>query len=303
MLTLIICSIFVSIGLLVGISLYRLLNKGEALKSRLDKLMPEKEEHVALIHTSKKWQLRLADMGRKVKVKPDALHNYRQMTTAAGFRAERVYVILGSKIVLAVALPVAYMFLWALPHGEMGKSNTLLTAAVLAVTGYILPTMWLRHRASRRQEEIFHSIPDVLDLLTVCVEAGLSMDAALIRTEENFENKKDPLIRELNTVTLEVSAGRPRSDALKALAERTGVEDIKAFVTMVIQTEKFGTSLGKTLRTYSDSLRIKRRQIAEEKAAKTAVKMLFPLTFCIFPALMIVMLAPAFHSIYQIFKH
>ena len=151
--------------------------------------------------------------------------------------------------------------------------------------------------------EIFHALPDLLDLLTVCVEAGLSLDAALVKATENYDDRKNPLIKEISTVTLEVRAGKARSEALKGLAERTMVEDIKSFVSMLVQTEKFGTSLGKTLRTYSDSLRMKRKQLAEERAAKTAAKMLIPLTFCVFPALLVVMLTPAFFKIYAMFRH
>jgi len=294
-------SIFLSLSLFSGVALYRLLSRGDVLKSRLAKLMPH-EEHVALMHTPTRWQLFLAEMGGKVQMKPSELKSYREMTTAAGFRPEAVYAFLGSKLLLAAALPAGYLLFFALPQGRMGNRLAFLITVILAISGYLFPTFWLSRRATRRKEEIFHSLPDVLDLLTVCVEAGLSLDAALIRTAENFEFKNDPLIKELNKVTLEISAGRPRSEALKALAERTSVEDIKAFVTMVVQTERFGTGLGKTLRTYSDSLRTKRRQIAEEKAAKTAIKMLFPLTFCVFPALMVVMLVPAFFHIYQIFK-
>ena len=138
-------------------------------------------------------------------------------------------------------------------------------------------------------------MPDVLDLLTVCVEAGLSLDAGFIKTVDNFQKKRDPLIQEINTVTLEVRAGKPVR-CLKSLAERTMVDDIKSFVAMLVQTEKFGTSLGKTLRTYSESLRTKRKQLAEERAAKTAIKMLFPLTFFVFPAILVDRWRPLFSA-------
>ena len=302
MLTLITISIFVSIALLTGILLYPLLSRGDLLKSRVAKLMPREAEHHEVVHTPKKWQLFLAEMGVKHRMKPADLRSYRELITAAGFRTESVFVFLGSKLILAATLPGVYLMMFALPHGKAGSSNSILFTVAFAISGYLIPTYWMSRRASRRKEEIFHSLPDVLDLLTVCVEAGLSLDAALIRTTENFQHKRNPLIDEIKTVTLEISAGRPRSEALKGLADRTMVDDIKAFVTMLVQTEKFGTSLGKTLRTYSDSLRTKRRQLAEENAAKTAVKMLFPLTFCVFPALLVVMLVPAFFRIYAMFK-
>jgi tight adherence protein C len=304
MITVILILTFASLALLIGAVTYRLLNGGNELKARLAKMRPsEEKKEVTLLHTSATWQVKLAELGHKMKVKPAELHSYRETVVAAGFRPERVYVFLGSKLVLAAALPLAFLFLFAIPAGHLYRPQTIWFSIALGILGFLFPSFWLDRRANWRKQEIFHSLPDVLDLLTVCVEAGLSLDAALIRTTDNFEKKDDPLIMELNKVILEISAGRPRIEALKGLAERTMVDDIKSFVSMIVQTEKFGTGLGKTLRTYSDSLRIKRRQFAEERAAKTAVKMVFPLTFCVFPALLIVMLAPAVVRIGEVFKH
>jgi tight adherence protein C len=302
MLALIIVTIFASVALLSGLLLYPLLSRQDSVRERVAKLMPQQEEELTLIPTPKKWQTVLAEMGTKLKSKPTDLRKYRESLTAAGFKKEAVYALLGAKLVLAVVLPAAYLLLIALPQGILMDSTSLMLTALSAIAGYLLPSLWISRRGALRKVEIFHALPDVLDLLTVCVEAGLSLDAALIKTTENFQQQKCPLISELNTVILEVRAGRARSEALKGLAERTTVDDIKALVSMLIQTEKFGTSLGKTLRTYSDSLRTKRRQIAEEQAAKTAVKMLFPLTFCVFPALMVVMLVPAFFQMFHMFK-
>jgi tight adherence protein C len=235
-------------------------------------------------------------------MKPAVLRTYREMITASGFRSDSVYIFLGCKLLLAAVLPAIYLTLFALPQGKITSSISMLMAVACAIGGYILPTFWLRHQADQRKMEIFHTLPDVLDLLTICVEAGLSLNAALIKTTENFEHKNNPLINEINTVTQEIRFGKPRTEALKGLAERTMVNDLKAFVTMLVQTEKFGTSLGRTLRTYSDSLRMKRRQLAEERAAKTAIKMLFPLTIFIFPALLVVMLLPALFKMAAMFS-
>lgn len=302
MLTLITVSIFASVALLTGAILYPLLSQRDAVRERVARLMPQQAEQPVLVPVRNKWQVFLADMGSRLRTKPADLRTYREMITSSGFRRESVYIFLGSKLVLAAALPAIYLLLYALPHGTLADRNSMLLAVACAISGYLLPSLWLSRRAENRKTEIFHALPDVLDLLTVCVEAGLSLDAALIKTAENFQHKNNPLIKEINTVTLEIRAGKARSEALKGLAERTMVEDIKAFVSMLVQTEKFGTSLGKTLRTYSDSLRMKRKQLAEERAAKTAVKMLFPLTFCVFPALLVVMLAPAFFKIYSMFN-
>ena len=302
MLTLITLSIFASVALLVSAILYPLLSTRDAIRKRVGSLAQQEKEKPDLMPVRSKWQILLADLGGKLRIRSDDLHTYRSTITAAGFRKESVYVFLGSKLFLALALPAGYLALYALPHAKTASRIPMLVSVALAIAGYLMPTIWLDRRAENRKREIFHSLPDVLDLLTVCVEAGLSLDAAMMKTVENFQDKKNPLIKEINTVTQEVRAGRPRLEALRGVAERTTVEDINSFVSMMIQTEKFGTCLGKTMRNYADSLRIKRKQLAEERAAKTGVKMLFPLTFCVFPALLVVMLAPAFYKIQTLFN-
>jgi len=301
MLTLITFIVFASVALLTGVVLYPLMSKQEVVRQRLAKLESRQQGAAALVSAPEKWQKFLGDLGAKLQVEPADFRKYRESLTAAGFRKEAVYVFLGAKFFLGLALPAGYLLL-ALPQGGIAGSTKILMAACLAVAGYLLPTLWVDHRAKTRKTAVFHAIPDVLDLLTVCVEAGLGLDAALVKTTENFQGRRSPLIEELDLVILEISAGRPRSEALRGLAKRTKVDDLKALVSMLVQTEKLGTSLGKTLRIYSDSLRTKRRQMAEERAAKTSVKMLFPLTFCIFPALMVVMLVPAFFKIFNLLK-
>lgn len=299
MLIIITILIFVSIGGVVAAATYQTLNQ-KLVKERLAQFTRQESPHESLIPAMGKAQSFLARMGNKIRMKASDLQIYRSMVTAAGFRSESLYIFLGAKLVLAGALPGGFIFFYALPHGRLDQL-TLLAATALAISGYLAPTFLLSHLAQKRKTEIFHSLPDVLDLLTVCVEAGLSLDSAFLKTVEHYQQKNNPLISEINTTTLEIRAGRPRQEALRGFADRTGVEDIKAFVAMMGQTEKFGTSIGKTLRTYSDSLRIRRKQLAEERAAKTGVKMLFPLIFCIFPALLVVMLAPALVRIYAIF--
>lgn len=303
MLTLITAFIFASVTVLTGVLLYPLLSRQETVRQRLTKLMPQQEEAASpLVPTPAKWQSILSEVGTKLQARPADLRTYREAVTAAGFKKEAVYVFMGAKLFLAFLLPAGYLVLFALPRGTMTSSISILVATVCAIAGYLVPTIWLDNRAAARITAIFHALPDVLDLLTVCVEAGLALDAAIIKTADNFQEKNCPLIAELNKVVLEIRAGKPRSEALKGLAERTTVDDIRALVSMLIQTEKLGTSLGKTLRIYSDSLRMKRKQLAEERAAKTAVKMLFPLTFCVFPAFMVVLLVPAFFSIFKMLK-
>ena len=146
---------------------------------------------------------------------------------------------------------------------------------------------------------MFHSLPDVLDLLTVCVEAGLGLDASIIKISEEKQFSKHVLAHEFIIVSREIRAGKPRTDALRDLGERTGVEDIKALVALLIQTDRLGASLARSLRVHSDSLRTKRRQLAEEAAAKTTIKLVFPLALFIFPSLLVVLLGPAMIRIYS----
>jgi tight adherence protein C len=159
--------------------------------------------------------------------------------------------------------------------------------------GYLLPGIVLARLAKRRQHRVRLATPDALDLLVVSVEAGLGLDQALQRVGDELTTVHPALSEDLRLINLELRAGKPRSEALHNLAARTGVDDLTSLVAILVQTDKFGTSVAQALRVYSDVLRTKRRQRAEEAAAKTAVKMVFPLVICIFPAIWIVTLGPA----------
>jgi len=165
----------------------------------------------------------------------------------------------------------------------------LLTAAV----GYYMPNVSLSRIARRRQREIFETLPDALDLLTVCVEAGLSLERAFVKVAGEIHIKSVTLAQELQLVLMEMRAGFSKERALRNFALRSGVGDVDTLVAMLIQSERFGTSVGDSLRVYSDNLRNKRRLLAEECAAKIGLKLLFPLIFCIFPTLLMVLLGPA----------
>ena len=171
------------------------------------------------------------------------------------------------------------------------------------IVGALLPGIILRSKIRKRQEEITDFLPDALDLLVVCVEAGLGINAAFIKITEEFRLASPVLSEEFDIVNREMVAGKPRQDALRALSERTGVEEMKSFVAMLIQTEKLGTSLARSLRIHSDSLRTRRRQRAEERAAKTTIKLVFPLVLLLFPALFIVILGPGAIQIYRVLFH
>jgi tight adherence protein C len=206
----------------------------------------------------------------------------------------------GAKTVLALALPFLVFAALALTKAPMQGNTLLALLLVVAAIGYYLPNAVLSRMVFVRQREIFETFPDALDLMTVCLEAGLGTESALNRVAEDMQLKSRALSEELHLVTLELRAGAPRERALRNLAIRTGVEEVDGFVSMIIQAERFGTSIAQSLRVHADMLRTRRRQRAEEAAAKIALKLLFPLIFCIFPSLMLVLMGPAMIQIYRV---
>ena len=227
----------------------------------------------------------------------------RAVLSHAGYRGEyAVQAFLASKVLLAAAALVALVFLNTfrsdpLPH--------VLALAILAVgLAFFLPNLWLRSRATSRQGDIERALPDTLDLLVTCVEAGLALDAAFQRVASELARAWPVLAEEMNLTYLEVKAGVARAEAMRRLADRTGVMDLRSLSATLNQTEMFGTSVSAALRVQAEGMRIKRSQRAEEKAAYLAVKMTLPLAFCFLPCLFSVILGPAAINIMNtLFKH
>ncbi len=210
----------------------------------------------------------------------------------AGLQGEKsLSIFLGLKLGLAVALPVIALPL-LLTLG-VPKSLLLLLFFVLMPGGYFLPNLILGAMVDSRQKQIRDGLPDALDLLVVCVEAGQGLNAALKRVADDLRLSNQALSRELTLVNLEIGAGLDREQALRNLADRTGVEEVASLCSMLIQSDRFGTSMAQALKVQSDTLRTTRRQKLEELAAKTPVKLVFPLLLFIFPALMVVIIGPA----------
>ena len=226
-------------------------------------------------------------VGEKAPRSPKEMGTLRLRLVQAGFRRdEALTIFFGIRVLFAIGLFLLF-------------SSSLVMRPNLAVAlgglgaGYVLPGMVLARLAKARAHRIRLSLADALDLLVVSVEAGLGLDQALTRVGTELAFAYPELSDELKLINLELRAGKPRAEALRNLADRTGVDDLSALVTMLIQTDKFGTSVAQSLRVYSETLRTKRRQRAEEAAAKTGVKMVFPLVFCIFPAIWVVTIGPA----------
>jgi tight adherence protein C len=190
------------------------------------------------------------------------------------------------QIVLPLILLVAPFLIWP-------AASAWLIALIAAVVGLLVPSLILDRLITRRQRTIRNGLPDALDLLIVCLEAGSAMDQSIIKVSDELQLAYPALAEELRLVVTETRAGKTRLDAFRGLATRTGVDDVRALVAMLIQTDRFGTSVAQALRTHAEVSRTKRRQEAEERAAKIGVKMVFPLVFCLFPAFFIVTLGPA----------
>ena len=229
----------------------------------------------------------LKRIGNAVPKSPSEMSKLQLRLVHAGFRRQDAIILFlgiraGCALAVFAVMAAPFLFRATIPMALGG-----------AGFGYLLPGIVLARMAKRRQHRIRLATPDALDLLVVSVEAGLGLDQALQRVGEELTTVHPALSDDLRLINLELRAGKPRAEALHNLASRTGVDDLTSLVAILVQTDKFGTSVAQALRVYSDVLRTKRRQRAEEAAAKTAVKMVFPLVICIFPAIWIVTLGPA----------
>jgi tight adherence protein C len=240
----------------------------------------------------------LQAFGEAVQERSSSSSMLRQRLIRAGYpNAAAVPMFMGARL----ALP-AGLFIGAgtvLPALGYSAAVTLIMAVYFAVMGYVLPGLVVGRKVKKRQKEMQKALPDALDMLVVSVEAGLGLNAALMRVSEEMDRMSPVLSEQLGLVNLEIRAGTSREEALRNLADRTGLQDITSLVGMLIQTERFGTSVAQALRVHAETMRTKRRQRAEEAAAKTTIKLIFPLVFCIFPAMFVVILGPALIQIYQ----
>ena len=227
-------------------------------------------------------------------------HRKKKLIVAGYRKANAPIVFYGSKILLAVALPAAVFFLLMFLGIPVRKMALLMLLLALALAGFYAPDVWVRLAIARRQEKITDGFPDALDMMVVCVEAGMGLDQAIKRIADEMKLTHRIISEEFGQMNMELRAGRSRQDAMRNLGARTDVEDVKSLVTLLLQTDKFGTSVANALRVHSDSMRTKRRQRAEEMAAKLPVKMLFPLVLFIFPSLFVVLLGPGAIRIYRV---
>ena len=242
----------------------------------------------------------LEALGRQIVEYTGDPEGVAEMLTRAGYRKKSAPAIYwGTRIAATGGLALA-----GLAMAQAWGANlpvTLMIAAELAAIGYVVPMLLLKQKVRRRQHEIVITLPDALDLLVVCVEAGLGLNQAFVRVADEIRPLSQTMGEELHLLNLEIRAGHARDRALRNLFNRTGVEDVRALATMLIQADRFGTSIANALRVHSETLRDKRRQRAEEAAAKTTIKIIFPLVLCIFPAMFVVLVGPGMIQIAEAF--
>jgi len=210
----------------------------------------------------------------------------------AGIRSQRAeFVFLGAKFVLAAVCGTGWIAVnWALARPV---GSTLLSGSIATLVGFYIPTVWLYLKGEARRASLQSALPDALDLLVVCVEAGLGLNAAIERVGQEIAIASPALSDEFLLSNQEIRTGAARADALRRMAHRTGVEDVYALTAMLIQADKLGTSIAQSLRAHAESMRTKRRQRCEQAARRAGIKLAFPLVFLIFPALLVVILGPA----------
>jgi tight adherence protein C len=226
--------------------------------------------------------------------RPDEYSKMNMKFINAGLRSGNVrYIFWGIKSLLMIFFPCLFLVLRLVMFSTFALVYTYVATAYLLLMGFYLPDIWLGFRIRTRKRKLFEELPDALDLLVVCVEAGVGLDSAISRVADDIVLTSPELAEELKIVNLEIRAGKPRAEALRNLALRTDLDDVNSLCTLLIQTDRFGTSLAPALRVYADAFRTKRFQAAEEMAAKLPVKLLFPLILFIFPALFVVIAGPS----------
>lgn len=284
-------AVFLTTALLSGSIAALLMSRWTPVRRRLEQLVSShgrEPERVAL----KKLTLTdttgpaLSRLSKVLPTSPKSMSRIRRRLARAGYYNYGATIIYAATEVL---LPLALgLFVFTL----MGSTRGLLIGSLAAIVGYLLPGLVLGRMVTKRQRQIRNGLPDALDLLIVCIEAGLGLDQAILKVSEELALSHPALAVELHAVNNEVRAGKPRMEAFRNFADRTKVEDVRSLVAMLIQTDRFGTSVAQALRTHADTARTTRRQHAEERAAKLGVKLVFPLVFCLFPSMYVVTVGP-----------
>lgn len=242
-------------------------------------------------HPSLAWHELVKKLGTLIPASPKDTTVIQRRLVRAGFRSPgAVKMFYGAKVALGLLLPLLTL---GLVLGPVTDSNQRFMAiAVALAVGFLGPNQYLRMKVKRRQKEIRRGLPNALDLMVVCVESGLGLDQAVLQVAKELQYAHPEISEEFSLMNLELKAGKLRAEALRNLAARTGVDELKKLVGVLIQADRFGTSIAQSLRGHSEYMRVQTRQQAEEKAAKLGVKLVFPIFFCILPSLFVVTVGP-----------
>lgn len=290
--------LFASVAVAVGMLASYVLRRSSAVERRLRNLPDTSEQRVLTLtelDLQKEFYGSLEPYARYLPRSPKELATLRRRMEAAGFdRPEAAIIYALGELALPVIVGGLVLALVPAPRGYF----IALLAGVLA---YMLPGLWLANRVADRRRQIQNALPDALDLLLVSIEAGSGLDQALLKVSSELQFAYPVLADEFSAIVAEIRAGRSRVDALRQFSERAKIDDVRSLVMTLIQTDRFGTSVGQALRTHADTARTRRRQRAEERAQKVGVKLVFPLVFCLLPAMGVVVLGPAVLRIIRMF--
>jgi len=288
-------------SLLLPIGLFLLIAIGGSLlgmkiwvrpKEAMDRVVGgvEQIEHMPA-HPSLAFLELIKKLGRFVPQSPKDVTVMQRLLIRAGVRSENgLKILYGSKLTLGVGMAVISTV--SAGASDMESANKIFAILSATAAGFFGPNQYLSRMASRRQKQISRGLPNALDLLVVCVESGLGLDQAILQVSKELDHAHPEISEEFGFVNLELKAGKRRIEALRNLAERSGVDDLKKLVAVLIQADRFGTGVAQSLRAHADFMRVQARQVAEEKAAKLGVKLIFPIFFCILPSLFVVTVGP-----------
>ena len=284
--TLLIFVAIMAVGVMLGLQLWA------RPKAAIDRVTAAAVEPVvAVTHPSLAWRELVKKLGTLVPSAPQDSTVMLRRLMRAGLRGPNALKMLyGSKVMLAVVLPVCALMGTA--KSDTDPNNKLLFVVASFAAGFFGPNEYVRHRARRRQKRILRGLPNALDLMVVCVESGLGLDQAIVQVAKELQSAHPEISEEFSLMNLEMKAGKRRAESLRNLADRTGVEEVKKLVAVLVQADRFGTSVAQSLRGHSEFMRVQTRQQAEEKAAKLGVKLVFPIFFCILPSLFVVTVGP-----------
>jgi len=294
-------AVFVSVALLMGLLTGAVLSRPSPAKRRLgsfrrsgdkaDILLPPSLTTGGVDPVLARWSAILPRSAKDMSM-------LERRLASGGYRSPWALVVLRAATIL---LPVVLALVAVALYG-VSDSRGWIFAFLAGAVGYVVPGFYLDYQVRQRRRQIRNGLPDVLDLLIVCLEAGSSLDQSVVKASEELAIAYPALSEELRILTTETRAGKPRIEAFKNFAQRTRVDDVRALVAMLVQTDRFGTSVAQALRTMADDMRTRRRQAAEEMAAKVGVKLVFPLVFFMFPALYVVILGPAVLQFIKVFS-